>query len=89
MEDNSKKLTIELPNWNPSIKVDDFLITIGKKQSNSVYHVSEITRISHHPNRRTTKYHIKTYKSDLITMLRREPNQSLFTVTWHTNKSSR
>lgn len=86
MEESFKKLWIESPTWgaNKLIKVDDFLVAIGKKRSNSVYHVAEVTKTQ--TRGRMIRQHLKVLKSDLPTALRRDPDQTLVAFTWNYRK---
>ena len=72
---------VDQPSWGNAIKPDDFIVTIGIKQSNSVYHVSEV-KIKKRPGR-ITRYYVKAFRSDLLTMLKRQPEQRIITVTWN------
>ncbi len=86
--DRTVSLYIDCPKGGPAVKVDDFLIAIGKKQSNSVYHVAEVkARTS--PKPRMTRYHMQVYHSDLITMLRRDPEQDFITLTWYSRNKKK
>jgi hypothetical protein len=80
--DELKSLYIDMPSWDEGVEVDDFLIAIGKKQSNSVYHVAEV-KCSPRKDKRITRYNMKVYKSDLITMLKRDEDQRLITLVWY------
>ncbi len=82
MGEKFKKLQIDSPNWGVKepIKVDDFLVAIGKNKSNSVYHVAEVTRTQ--TRGRTIRQHLKVLKSDLTTALQREPDQTLIPFKW-------
>lgn len=40
--DELKSLYVDSPSWHTPIKVDDFLVAVGKLKSNSVYHVFEV-----------------------------------------------
>ncbi len=75
-------LYIDCPRGGPAVKIDDFLVAIGKKQSNSVYHVASVRGVARE-GKRVTRYHMQVYHSDLITMLRRDPEQSLITLVWY------
>jgi len=81
--DDLKSLYVDMPIWNEPLKVDDFIITIGKKQSNSVYHIAEVRRVDSREKRRS-RYHIKVYMSDLTTALKRESEQRLLPIQWNT-----
>ena len=81
LDDKPKKLYIDGPTWQKAPKVDDFLVAVGKKKSNSVYHIAEVK-----PGRvqdRKARYYLNVYKTDLITALRRGPDQALIAVTWY------
>lgn len=71
-----------MPRWTPAVKVDDFLVAIGKKQSNSVYHIASVRSVLR-PGKRITRYHMQVYKSDLITCLNRDSDQQLITLFWY------
>lgn len=79
-----KKLYVDMPSWG-SINVDDFVVTIGKNKSNSVYHVVEVNS-KPRKNKRITRHYLKVYKSDLITCLRRDLEQKLIPMVWYSRK---
>ena len=81
--DKPRKLYVEMPYHCGRILVDDFLITIGKKQSNSVYHVAEVKKTTDYPEKKTRKFHVVVYKSDLPTALKRDPKQFLIPMAWN------
>ena len=64
------------------IIVDDFIVAVGIKQSNSVYRVAEV-RIKNYPKKRMARYHVKCFKSDLIIALRRDQSQKLIPIKWY------
>lgn len=78
--DKLVSLYIDSPRWNPDIKVDDFIITIGVSKSNSVYHVA---KVKSEDKGRTKRHHVKCYRSDLITALKRGSDQELIPMTWY------
>lgn len=80
MSERIKSLYIDRPRWEPAVNVDDFMITIGVKQSNSVYHVAEVRPKE---RGRWTRYYVKVYDSDLITALKRNKSQQLITLVWY------
>lgn len=75
------KLYIDCPYWF-KVKVDDFLISIGKTKSNSVYHVAEI-RPKEYPEKRIMRYYLKCFKSDLMTALKKDPSQKIIPLHWY------
>lgn len=77
-----KSLYVDRPTGSSQICADDFLVTIGAKQSNSVYHISEV-KAKPRPNPRMTRYYVKVFDSDLMTALRRDPTQQLITLHWY------
>ena len=83
MDDQLKSLYIDLPSWRDPVQVDDFLVAIGKKQSNSVYHVAEVRPPIPKHNGKMNRYHMKVYKSDLVTALKRDDDQQLITLYWY------
>jgi acyl-ACP thioesterase len=76
-----KSLYVDRPTGSSHICVDDFLITIGVKQSNSVYHVAEV-KSKPRPNPRITRYYVKVFDSDLITALKRTSQQQVIPLHW-------
>ena len=78
-------LWVDMANWESGIKIDDFLVAVGLKQSNSVYHVAEV-RPKPSPKPRMTRYHVKAYKSDLTTAIRRDESQNLIQIKWYLRK---
>lgn len=85
--DKIRKLYIDQPSWQKPIKTDDFIIAIGVKQSNSVYHVLESNP---KPNKdiRLIRYYIKVFNSDLQTALRRGESQQLIPITWYSRNKN-
>jgi len=81
-EDKLRSLYIDLPDWK-EINVDDFLVAIGLKQSNSVYHIAEVKSIVPKKNIRARRFYLRVYKSDLLTALRRDDDQELIPIQWY------
>ena len=81
MTDGPVKLYIDCSVWDDAIKIDDFLVAIGKTKSNSVYHVASV-KASKRGNG-TVRYHVETFSSDLITALKRDNEQKLITLYWY------
>lgn len=71
-----------MPTWDIAVKPDDFLVAIGKKQSNSVYHVAE-SRSVPRKDKRIIRYYLKVFKSDLTIALQRDLDQKLITIYWY------
>lgn len=87
MNDKTVQLYIDMPTFDRrGVTVDDFLVSIGKKQSNSVYHVAEVVSSKEMKNR-MRRYRIKCYRSELITALKRDKNQRLISIYWYPRKS--
>lgn len=84
--DKERKLYFDQASFYPAVKADDFLIAVGKKQSNSVYHVLESNPKPSLKHKRMTRYHLKVLKSDLITALKRDDSQLLFPMQWNNRK---
>lgn len=89
IEDKPKSLYIDMPSWEEGVKIDDFLVAIGKKQSNSVYHIASIKRVVDRKEKRMKRYHINVYKSDLLTALRRDEDQKLITIQWYSRNKKK
>lgn len=83
MEDGTQSLYIDMPSWSDGVNVDDFIVAVGKKQSNSVYHVAKIKSIVPRKEGRVKRYYMRVYKSDLLTAIRRDDDQKLITITWY------
>jgi hypothetical protein len=83
LEDKPISLYIDSPHWSPDLKVDDFIVAVGEKKSNSVYHIAKVNKKR---RGRTKRFYVKVYKSDLITACRRDPEQSLIAMTWYKRK---
>lgn len=78
-DDSVKKLYVDCFQ-DIGIKRDDFIVTIGKLKSNSIYHVVE--------SRKTIRingfrFHLKVMKSDLITCIKRNTDQGLIPMIWN------
>lgn len=84
--DKPKKLYMDSPSWQ-SVKVDDFLVAVGKTKSNSVYHVAEVKTAP--KGERKVRHHLKVYKSDLITCLKRDSSQNIHPFTWYSRNKNR
>lgn len=80
--DKVKSLYVDRPAWHQPIAVDDFLVTIGVKKSNSVYHIVEV-KAKPRIDVRIVRYYVKVYDSDLITALKRDINQQLIPLVWY------
>lgn len=80
---NEKLVSIyyDQPTWSPAVEVDDFLVTIGKKHSNSVYHVVQV-KIKPQGNR-MNRFYLKCYRSDLLTALQRDKTQTIYPMYWY------
>lgn len=82
--DNPKRLYIDIPDWDEPAKVDDFLVAISKKQSNSVYHIAEVRSVV--PRKKQpgiSRYYLNVYKTDLITAIKRDEDQKVIPVYWY------
>lgn len=77
-----KSLYIDRPAGCSQICVDDFLVTIGQKKSNSVYHVQEV-RPKPRMEGRMIRYYVKVFDSDLVTALKRDNTQQLIPLHWY------
>jgi len=77
------KLYIDSPVWQNSIQVDDFIIAVGKTKTNSVYHIAEVKSKQSPKHRKLWRYHVKCYRSDLITALGRDKSQALIPMQWY------
>lgn len=77
-----KSLYIDRPAGYSHICVDDFLVTIGQKQSNSVYHINEV-KSKPRMEGRMIRYYVKVFDSDLMTALKRDKTQQLITLHWY------
>lgn len=87
-DDKIRSLYIDCARWNDPVKPDDFLVAIGKKQSNSVYHVAEV-KSKPRAHSRIIRYYLKVFKTDLMTALQRDSSQNLITIFWYSrNKKS-
>lgn len=82
MEEKTKSLYVDSSECSDLINVDDFVVTIGAKKSNSVYHVAEV-RYRFFPEKGIVRSYLKVYVSDLPTALQREPEQKLIPMTWY------
>ena len=80
--DKLKSLYIDCPIWNPDVSVDDFIVAIGVNKSNSIYHVAEVRKKPYHKKRKN-RFHLKVYVSDLLTLIKRDSIQTLYTMTWY------
>jgi len=79
-----KSLYVDRPTGASEIQVDDFLVTVGVKQSNSVYHIAEVkAKPIEKYFGRMTRYYVKVYDSDLMTALQRTKSQQLIPLTWY------
>lgn len=79
--DKVKKLYVDMSQIHGDIRPDDFVITVGKKQSNTVYHVVESV-----PKQRSNgiiRYHLRVMVSDLLTATKRSKEQQIITMQWY------
>lgn len=86
--DKPRSLYIDLPTWK-EIKVDDFMVAIGKNKSNSVYHVAEIKSIVPNEKKRMVRFYLKVFKSDLLTAIKRDKDQLLIPIYWYSRKKKK
>ena len=77
-----KSIYVDSPTGSSALQVDDFLVCIGQKRSNSVYHIAEVNP-KLRMNGRMIRYYLKVYDSDLPTALKRGSGQQLITLTWY------
>jgi hypothetical protein len=80
--DKLKKLYIDIPLNEEGVNVDDFLVAIGKKQSNSVYHIAEVKSVVNRDGG-LKRYHILVFSTDLITAINRDNTQKIIPVYWY------
>jgi hypothetical protein len=81
--DKLKKLYIDIPEWEEGVNVDDFLVAIGKRQSNSVYHIAEVRSVVHKQDKRLKRYYLNVFNTDLITAIKRDSSQKIMPVYWY------
>lgn len=79
--DKLVSLYVDMPSWEIPIMVDDFLVSIGEKKSNSVYHVLEVKTT--YPREHVMRCYVKVFRSDLVTALQRSSYQKLITLKWN------
>jgi len=77
--DKIRKFFVDCPS-DINIKSDDFIICIGQKQSNSVYHVIESNKRF---VRSKFRFTVKVFKSELIVCLKRSENQNIIPMSWN------
>lgn len=70
------------PAWQEQVEVDDFIVTIGAKQSNSVYHVAEVKK-KPRADLRMIRFYLKCYRSNLPTALQKDQTQRIFPMYWY------
>ena len=80
--DNLKSLYVDSPSWAPAIIPDDFIVAVGKVKTNSVYHVVE-SKPKINLEKRMVRYYLKVLKTDLLTALKRDPDQQLIPMQWY------
>lgn len=85
-DDRLRKIYIDRPAWDTPIKIDDFLVAVGRTQSNSVYHIAEV---SPKQRERMVRYHLKVMKTDLLTALRRDNSQQLIPIFWYSREKKK
>lgn len=78
-------LYVDMPIWSKPIAVDDFVVSVGRTKSNSVYLVASVRAVPREAER-VTRYHLKVYRSDLLTCIRRDPEQRVITLRWYTRE---
>ena len=71
-----------MASWHDPIKPDDFIVAIGKTNSNSVYHVISV-RVKEITEKRKIRCHVEVYISDLTTCLKRDQMQKLIPIAWY------
>lgn len=88
MNDNPTSIYLDLPQWHPPVEVDDFVVAVGQKRSNTVYHVLEVKKKAF-PKKRIIRYYIKALRSDLLIALKRSYSQKLYTLKWYRRSKSK
>lgn len=82
MEEKLVSIYVDRLPWDTAVKSDDFLVTIGQRQSNSVYHVAEARRVEQ--KNKMIRFYLKVYRSDLVMALHREKQtQQLIPLFWY------
>lgn len=80
-DDSIKRLYVDSVR-DIGIKEDDFIVTIGKLKSNSIYHVIESKKTE---RLNGLRFHLKVMRSDLLTCIKRDFNQRLIPMIWYKN----
>lgn len=86
--DARRKLYIDMAAWEPAPRPDDFLVAVGALKTNSVYHVASVRAVPHR-ERRAVRYYLQVYRSDLMTCMRRGPEQRVITMRWNSRNTKR
>lgn len=69
------------------IKADDFIVAVGVKKSNSVYHVVRVKRTVPIRKGIGNRFHMEVINTDLCTALRRDKaTQRLIAMQWYKRK---
>jgi hypothetical protein len=63
------------------LNVDDFIVMVGKKQSNSIYHIHSVKSSSIDKN--LVRNRVLVYVSDLLSLIRRDSTQRLIVASWY------
>lgn len=90
MDERLRSIYVDVPFNGGAINVDDFVVTVGKNgHTNSVYHVAEV-KVKHYPKKRMYRHYLKVYKSDLITLCRRDKElQNVMCMSWYKREKKR
>ena len=84
-------LYVDVPLGYRTIKVDDFIVTIGAKtgKTNSVYHVAEV-KPKYFKKKRKWRYYVKCYRSDLMTCCARDKKtQKVIDIQWYSRNKKK
>ena len=78
----TKSIYIDIPPWEDNLKADDFIVCVGQRKTNSVYHIVRVKSIKPQKSRMIRNY-LEVINTDLLTALRRDESQSLKPMTWY------
>ena len=81
----TRRLYIDMAAWEVPPRPDDFLVAVGKTRSNSVYHIATVRAVPH-KTLRAVRYHLQVYKSDLLAAIRRDGDQQIIPMRWHSRE---
>lgn len=83
MPEKVKKIYADSLRWQTPIRPDDFIVMIGQRKSNSVYHVVSARQVDHPKTVRMVRTYLEVLDSSLIDLVKRDKSQRVHPKVWY------